>query len=174
MGRWIPLSTRVITTMLIVGAAFVWGRAGGWCVGWQVTFVVVALTVIGMLTIREVNRAQVKDRMMLAKIDALKADLKESTRASIEESLKPVREEQQRARRALQEGLRTLQSLAERNLEASDPSYERPKRVHLKASLRAGSPTMRARLRVIQPTRRKRLQLRLMYVIRWIWGTHDA
>ena len=101
-------------------------------------------------------------------------ELSESIRTGITESIEPLREEQKRAERRTGNRLDALQSLAERNLEASDPSYESPKVVNLKASAGLGVLSGRARLQVTPPTRRQRLRLRLIYVLRWIWGTHDA
>ena len=167
--RRLPISTRVVATVLVVGLALVWGRAAEWCVWWQAALAATGLIAVGVLTIREGNRARIKDQKML---DAQKAEL-QATRATIEEREAESVKRDQRLRQDMLRGFSDARQLQERVLAASDPSYERPQAAHLMGSVVGGGGSLGGRLQVIPPTRWQRLRLRVMYIRKWVWGTHD-
>ena len=196
--RRLPISTRVVATVLVVGLALVWGRAAEWCVWWQAALAAIGLIAVGVLTIREGNRARIKDQKML---DAQKAEL-QATRATIEEREAESVKRDQRLRQDMLRGFSEARQLQEQVLEASDPSYERPQvpqAVHLGGNIVGGagkpggrlqvtpaSRRQRLRLRLIYigkklggrlqgppASRRQRLWLRLIYIGKWVGGTHD-
>ena len=169
MGRF-PISTQAVTTVLVVGIALLWGLTADWCVWWRVGTAAVALIAVCFLAIREVNRARIKDRELREAFD----QVKESAREGTEETRSEVTVEVRRLRWDMLSNFNEVRLLQERALEALDPTYERPNRVHLKASGGFGPITGPARLCVTRPTKLQRLRLQLMYLLRWIWGTHDA
>ena len=169
MGRF-PISTQAVTTVLVVGIALAWGLTADWCVAWRAVYAAMALVAVCFLAIREVNRARIKNQELREAFD----EVKESAREGTEEARNEVTVEVRRLRRDMLRSLNEIQRLQERASEALDPTYERPKRVHLKASVDVGAITARARLRVTRATKLQRLGLQLMYLLRWIWGTHDA
>ncbi len=101
-------------------------------------------------------------------------EVRESIRASSDETRNALTAEMAQLRRDMLREFREARQLQERALEAADPSYERPKVVNLKASGSLGVLTGRARLQVILPTRKQRIRKRLIYILKWIWGTYDA
>ena len=62
------VSTRVVSAILVLSVALVWGRASDWAVWCQVVFAALALVTIVVLTIREGNRARIKDEHMLEEV----------------------------------------------------------------------------------------------------------
>ena len=168
--RRFPISTPAVTALLVFVAALVWGRASDWCLWWQVAFGVAAFLIIGLLVMRGVNRSRIENQRMLKRFD----DVDEATRTTVAEAITPVVEAQTKAWRRLTTQLNEIQSLQERTLEASDPSYERPNVLSLSATIEAGNVGMRASLQVVTLTRWELLRFRLVRALKWIWGTHDA
>ena len=168
--RRLPISTRVVATVLVIGVALVWGRASDWCVWWQVAYVVTALLIIGLLSVREVNRARIKERQMLDRLN----EQGESVRASIDESQAKSAAQMNQFRRDMLREFGKSGETQQRILEAVAPSYERPQVANLAASVDLGGITINAAATLAPQTRREWLRHRLMYILRWVWGTHDA
>ena len=148
--RRFPISTPAVTALLVFVAALVWGRA----------FRLVPL-VAGRFW-----RGGIPDhwptcdarRQPLAHREPGECSsglttLMEATRTTVAEAITPVVEAQTKAWRRLTTQLNEIQSLQERTLEASDPSYERPNVLSLSATIEAGNVEMRASLQVVTLTR---------------------
>ena len=107
---------------------------------------------------------------MLERLDKIDESLRAD---NIAEAMKPVMESLKNAERHLANKLDEMQLLQERTLEASDPSYEPPEVVSLGGNISSGPGQTQGDLQVIESTKRKRLRLRLIYALKWIWGTHE-
>lgn len=150
--------------------ALVWARVSDLCIWWQVAVGVAAFLVIVLLLVRGVNRSRIKDRRMLERLD----EICESIRADVVEAVQTNMQTQRESERRLASRLDEMQSLLERNLEALDPSYQRPVRARAKFSINVGAVETTLRLTQQELPWPRRFRLRIMTILRWIWGTHDA
>ena len=148
----------------------------GACVWVQASFLVVMLSIIVLLVIRKTNIDRIKESQMVDKL----TEIEESTHRKIEEKIEESdRRLDSRIAQFQNIVLRTFDrilDLQHRSLESTDPSYKRPGKVSLTASgsISAGPASIQANLTVINPTRREIWRRRLVYALRWIWGTHNA
>ena len=107
---------------------------------------------------------------MLERLD----EICESIRADVVEAVQTNMQTQRESERRLASRLDEMQSLLERNLEALDPSYQRPVRARAKFSINVGAVETTLRLTQQELPWPRRFRLRIMTILRWIWGTHDA
>ena len=168
--RRLPISTPVVTTLLLAGVALAAGVSADWCIWWRAAYIVLILFAVGLLGMREVNRARIRNHQMREEFD----EVRESTRASIDEMRNALTAQTAQFRRDMLREFREARQLQERALEAADPTYERPLRAHATISADLGTFSGNLSLQIIPPTRRERLRLRLIYILKWFWGTHDA
>ena len=169
MGR-VPISTQVVTAVLVVGVALAGGVSAAWCIWWQAAYIVLILLAVVLLGMREVNRARIKGRKMLDRLDEQDEFMREAIRASSEESQAKSATQLAQVRRDI---LRGFQAAEERDRQAADPAYILP--LSACGTVRSDTPAISANAELgPRPPRRERVRQRLIYICKWVWGTHDA
>ena len=167
--RRFPISTQVVTAVFLAGVALAGGVSADWCIWWRAAYIIVVLLAVGLLGMRGVNRARIKERQMLDRLN----EQDDFVHASIEESQAKSAAQMNQFRRDMLRGFGESIEVQERILEELDPCYLRPLRDSGAVVGAAPEISANADLGPLPP-RRERLRLRLMYILRWIWGTHDA
>ena len=173
--RRIPLSTEGLTIVLVLVTPFVFSvyliDAFIWI---QIVFLVPMLSLIVLLVIRKTNIDRIDKTNMLDAMEAQKKELKQSMEEESKQTRSDLAKQMVQFQKLMLTEFRDIREFRHRILEHIDPSYKRPKEVSLSASVSFGTPEVRGTLTVINPTRREVWRRRVVYALRWIWGTHNA